>query len=955
VLIADARSVIGYDLFSGRELFHFTLRDAGRDAGPQGSRVREGRYTLTAWNNRVFARLGPQTFGPAAEERDAAVSTIVCLNLAGTQPGELVWQVAAVKPDDSSAVFEGAPLAAQGRVYSALSWLVGQRTHTAVACFDAQTGQRRWGQEVCETPEFESTAEPRRRQHLLTLAGGRLYYCSHSGAVVALDPWSGQCLWASRYVGRGPKTQSAGGRRELAPCVYADGRIYVGPHDTSRLLCLDAASGGLVWERPNLDVTQLLGVSRGRVYFTTPRGLQCVMADTGLSQGAWLQPAEGSLPGLGRGLLAGSWLLWPTQDPKLPLRGVTLAEGIQERFDTDGVGKAPRQAEPEYLEPTMLRAILPGNMAFGNDCLVVAGLDELAAYVPQKKLLKTREQELKRVQEDANKPMPWRAGSVSDRISATNALPLATYRLAMAQTDAGLTADAEKNLERLSHFAKGLPNEADWKGLAQERVAELRGEDRGGWRVMRGGWRLGGSPKRVALGQKSFDPSPPAPPSVLELPLERWLDVPASQSQALSYPAAPHQALLLGQRGDEIFCLDTLTGATRWSRSVLEAPFASRETLCLASLGNVALRVDPERFVGLKLAEGNAGTLWARPAPLRPTVSYCLDGNEPKRLSNPFRGELFRCNSRLLYFMVDQRSLVALDPVSGEFVWHVWAPGGSIRPLTGGRFSAHYTVGDRFLLVQAAGKWQLLDSATGERVHEGPAPTAWLQAPLALDDRRFVLCEEAGKVSLLDAATGLLCWTHEPARYTSLTGAPAQVFGTGQRLLVLVPRNIGPELVCLDPDKGTPRWAVPLLADDFDPQTAAVDREAVFFVARNTLQARSLRDGALQWKQTLPGGFSAWQVVRAGEALLVYPNERVRLPWLPLGANPWELPLLYHDSARLAQDRAILVIDPRGGQWIERLPLPKGQGPITLRLLPKGLAVDAGGRLLVFRPLLSSF
>ncbi len=103
--------------------------------------------------------------------------------------------------------------------------------------------------------------------------------------------------------------------------MFSDGRLYLAPVDADRILCLDAANGRLLWEREGLEVVHFLGVTRGGAYFTTPRGLQCVNAWSG-DPGAlpsWAQPAEGRLPGLGRGLLAGSWLLWPTQDAKLPL------------------------------------------------------------------------------------------------------------------------------------------------------------------------------------------------------------------------------------------------------------------------------------------------------------------------------------------------------------------------------------------------------------------------------------------------------------------------------------------------------------------------------------------------------------------------------------------------------------------------------------------------------------
>ena len=209
VLVADGRSVTGYHLLTGQQLFRFVLKDAGLEDSKGG----DGRYTLTAWNQRVFARLGRQTLFPKAlEEKDELPSILVCLNLAGPKPGGLLWKISATRPDNGPGYFEGAPLAADGRVFSAVSWVVGLETHTAIACYDAETGQRRWCQEVYAGPEFEDLgegriAEPRKRQHLLTLAGGTLYYCSHAGAVVALDPWSGQCVWGARYVSRGPKTE----------------------------------------------------------------------------------------------------------------------------------------------------------------------------------------------------------------------------------------------------------------------------------------------------------------------------------------------------------------------------------------------------------------------------------------------------------------------------------------------------------------------------------------------------------------------------------------------------------------------------------------------------------------------------------------------------------------------------------------------------------------------------
>jgi len=48
---------------------------------------------------------------------------------------------------------------------------------------------------------------------------------------------------------------------------------------------------------------------------------------------------------------------------------------------------APRKAnDGSFYEPTQLRGLIPGNMAFAHGCLVVAGIDELAVYVSPARL-----------------------------------------------------------------------------------------------------------------------------------------------------------------------------------------------------------------------------------------------------------------------------------------------------------------------------------------------------------------------------------------------------------------------------------------------------------------------------------------------------------------------------------------------------------------------------------------
>ena len=177
----------------------------------------------------------------------------------------------------------------------------------------------------------------------------------------AVDAWTGQPTWGVRYPSRGPLlSDSQPSPRDLAPCVYADGCVFAAPLDTDRLFCIDAVSGEVRWELEGIEITHLLGVARERVYVATRKGVQAIGVNTG--RAAWAaQPSEGRLPSLGRGLLAGSWLYWPTTAAEKPkYRAVTLRDGQQEKAD-DQTSVLP---ERTVYDPTMFWRLPEGNAAF---------------------------------------------------------------------------------------------------------------------------------------------------------------------------------------------------------------------------------------------------------------------------------------------------------------------------------------------------------------------------------------------------------------------------------------------------------------------------------------------------------------------------------------------------------------------------------------------------------------
>ncbi|HYT95107.1 MAG TPA: PQQ-binding-like beta-propeller repeat protein [Gemmataceae bacterium] len=384
VLIADARHVTAYDVRSGKLLFRYTLGADGKGDGANGQPPElpaNGRphSTLTIHGDAVYARLGAQALSPPGKEKkgaDPGSTYLVCLERfpgpGGSASGRARWSMKAAEAEGERIAYEGAPLAHDGRVYIAQTTLSATRTRTAIACHDADNGALLWRRDVCET-QHEEEAAPRSCHHLLTLAGGTVVYCSHAGAVVAIDALTGKRLWGVRYPSR-PQAhglQPAGSRRGPAPCVAVDGRLFVAPLDSDRILCLDVETGRTLWEREGIEVMDVLGASKGRLLFTTMNGVRALAAADGGDTRGWRQPGVGRLASYGRGLLAGGWVFWPTRDAKLPCRALNQENGTQEQGG-------------QMADPTRLRRLAPGNMAFGNGCLVVAGVEELVGYVPRK-------------------------------------------------------------------------------------------------------------------------------------------------------------------------------------------------------------------------------------------------------------------------------------------------------------------------------------------------------------------------------------------------------------------------------------------------------------------------------------------------------------------------------------------------------------------------------------------
>jgi outer membrane protein assembly factor BamB len=426
VLVADARRVTAYDLTSGegRDWYDAAEEFGGFNVNERLPAPADLRYTLTVAGGRVYARLGAQEVRPPAKEGKGAESLLVCLSLRPLPSGKhLLWYA---KPDVvGNAVYEGAPLVGGGVVAVAATRFENDRAVTEIIGYPADAESISpaplWRTAVCETHE-PRPGEGRFRHHLLARAGHCLVYCSHSGAIVALDGLTGRRLWSVRYPRRAGTDEGAPPLHDLMPCLFAEGRLYAAPADSDRLLCLDPATGKTLWEREHTDVVHLLGVGRGRLIYTTPDGLWAVGAADGAK--VWSLPdTNGRLAPLGRGLLLGDLVLWPT--PPTPRHRYGVVYAVRQE---DG-------RQPDGFDPSLLYQVPAGNMVYSAGCLAVTDRRTLSVFVPS----------------------AFDLGERARQARAHPDSPGALLALARSEADAGQAERALANAGQAERLALALP------------------------------------------------------------------------------------------------------------------------------------------------------------------------------------------------------------------------------------------------------------------------------------------------------------------------------------------------------------------------------------------------------------------------------------------------------------------------------------------------------------------
>ncbi|MCY2986744.1 MAG: PQQ-binding-like beta-propeller repeat protein [Planctomycetota bacterium] len=373
--------VHAFDLHSGQRLWPGEVAPAANDVAPPAvpglvlpepvGQFGVPRYTMTAWQNRLFVKLGPQATAFPLDDRprpwQPGYLAAVDLDAQKKRLFEIHFED---EPWGLGWTCDGPPITDDANLYVALRRRDNLRAQAHVACFDMKRGKLRWRRSVAaaETPGQGRLVEY--THSLLTLSEGTLFFNTNLGAVAALRAEDGEIEWILTYP-RAPWDDGDPDRsrrhwyRDLNPCLVHKGLIIVAPTDCDRLFALDAATGLVVWSTPPqqaVDVVHLLGVGSERLIASGDRIYWIDIRD---GQIATSFPArvEDGLRGYGRGLLAGSSVYWPTRD-KIYV------------FAQDG---SRQVRQPIDLAPLGLTG---GNLVLAEDVLLIATANELVALSP---------------------------------------------------------------------------------------------------------------------------------------------------------------------------------------------------------------------------------------------------------------------------------------------------------------------------------------------------------------------------------------------------------------------------------------------------------------------------------------------------------------------------------------------------------------------------------------------
>ncbi|MFO0847527.1 MAG: PQQ-binding-like beta-propeller repeat protein [Gemmataceae bacterium] len=934
VYVSDTARTFAVDLRGGPPRLVYHLGLDGGQANPTGFDLpvpphSDTDYTLTAADGRLFVRAE----GTPGRGADPSASWLVCLDpaglAAGTDPITPTWRLAPPARPGTAASWEAAPVWAAGRIYAAYTRLDGTTRTYGLACYDDPPGRPVWQTDVATAPVGPATAA-RPRPEPLTLVGDTLVYCTHAGAVAAVDTRTGKPVWALRYPRPvrgwpGPRPQ-----RDLCPPVADGGRVFVAPHDSDQLYALDTATGRVLWQAGALAVDQLLGVAGGKLIATISRpvpGIRGFDVATGSDRPphGWATHDDARLRSFGRGLVADNLVFWPTESGVFVLN---TADGRPARRPLIGTH---------------------GNLAFADGVLLVGTSTGVAGYVT-----------------DAFKGNPAvPAPSPPDRLPVRE-----------------LIAKAEKSIERgdpataTRLLKQGLSADRpeSWRVWAAGRLLSLQPRDggaAGAEQFVTGlgqpagftdGWVTPGTgpPTRLrdlirewfGLPDPPPAPTPPAARPATTVPAPSSLGAAVSVERTTTFPTVCRPLLSLdggpdlpGLDGEPPFLLVTdgrrvvaiapQSGQPRWTTPLPTGIVVDRAVV----IGPDVVAVGRFGAVKLAIADGRLGW-WFTVPDADPLTQPGSDFPRPV-LADP------AVSGRCLVARLGPAHLIGVDLASGSVAWVLDGLGRreyTPYPLPSVSRFTHLWPAKPGLVIarRSTGERVQLDPDTGTVTDVSPtSPVPWEGPPARLPGRGFVVADgPAALTALAGPETGL--WAADFGREASLTGRPPQLLPLADGVLAAVSRNHGVELERVLGAGGTRPWPdgpTLLPTGSLDLSAAAATDTAVFMPVGDRLTAVRLLDGRQVWSVRLPTDTgSRWRVRVGRRAVFVWPAvSRDGADWeravrrLALFPAVWRLPAL----AAAAYDAwatapvPLLAFDPDTGRQLAQLELPAGADAVV--------------------------